>query len=347
MDWENREKFMIVDLSRPFGPSCLARAVAIVLAGAALALSSVPASTQDADSYPNKPVRIFVPFGAGGVGDLTMRLLAQKLSDDTGQQFVIENRPGAGGSIAARAALSAPADGYALAVTGNGQAIAMTLFKARAYDVLTDFAQVSVTGSFEMLLATKQDSRFKSLNDVVDYARKNPGKLSLGAINPGSTQNLSAHLFKQLTGTDVAIIPHNTTPDLVTALMRGDVDIGFDFYAGFQGAIADRQIRIVATAGETRSPLLKDVPTAVESGLKDYVVTSWNALSTRAGIPDPVLRKLNGLVVKALQDPALKERAMRLGIDARGSTPEEMRDRMARDIAKWRVVIEKANIAVQ
>jgi tripartite-type tricarboxylate transporter receptor subunit TctC len=325
------------------------RAVMAGLAGAAVfaVLQTPAAAQQDVDSYPNRPVRIYVPFGAGGVGDLTMRLVAQKLQEDTGQQFVIENRPGAGGSTAMKAVLSAPADGYSLGVTGNGQAIAMTLFKSRSYDVLKDFAQVSVTGTFEMLLAVKQDSPFKTINDVLDYARKNPGKMNIGAINPGSTQNLSAHLFKQTTGVDVAIIPHKTTPELLTAILRNDIQLGFDFYAGFQGGIADKQIRIIATSGEQRNPLLKDVPTAVESGLPEYVVTSWNALATRAGTPDPIVRKLNGLIGKALQDPGLKEKALKLGIEARGSTPEEMTQRMTRDIAKWRAVIEKANIAVQ
>jgi tripartite-type tricarboxylate transporter receptor subunit TctC len=221
----------------------------------------------------------------------------------------------------------------------------MTLFKNRTYDVLTDFTQVSVTGTFEMLLAVKQDSPFKNLQDLLDFARKNPGKLNLGAVNPGSTQNLSAHLFKQTTGADVTVIPHKTTPELVTGLLRGDIHLGFDFYAGFQGAIADKQLRILATSDEQRNPLLKDVPTAIESGLPAYVVTSWNGLASRAGLPDPILRKLNKLIVTALADPGLQERALRLGIDARGTTPEQMRDRMARDIVKWRTVIEKANIA--
>jgi len=206
---------------------------------------------------------------------------------------------------------------------------------------------VSVTGTFEMLLAVKQDSPFRTIKDVIDFARSNPGKVNLGAVNPGSTQNLSAHLFKQLTGADVAVIPHKTTPELVTSLLRGEIHVGFDFYAGFQGAIADSQLRIVATSGEERNPLLQNVPTAIESGLPDYVVTSWNGLASRAGLPDPVLRKLNRLIVTALEDRELRERALKLGIDTRGSTPEQMRDRMARDIVKWRVVIEKANITTQ
>jgi tripartite-type tricarboxylate transporter receptor subunit TctC len=318
-----------------------------VLAAISLALVvglTVPVAAEDAQSYPSKPVRIFIPYGAGGVGDLTVRLLAQKLSESAGQQFVIENRPGAGGSLSAKGALSAEPDGYSLALTGNGQAISMTLFKSRSYDVLADFTQVAITATFEMLLAVKNDSRFKTLQDVVDFAKNNPGKLTLGAVNPGSTQNLSAHLFKQTTGSEATIIPFKTTPEVVTALLRGDIDMGFDFYAGFQGAISDKQIRVLASSGEHRNALLDGVPTAVESGLPDYVVTSWNGLSTRAGTPDPIVRKLNKLVVTALEDPVLQEKAQRLGIEARGSTPEAMRERMARDIVRWRGVIEKANL---
>src|SRR6478672_10958756 len=217
-------------------------------------------------AFPAKPIHIFIPYGAGGVADLTMRLLAQGLTERTKQQVVIENRPGAGGLLSAKAVLEAPPDGYTLGVIGNGQAIGMSLFKVRPYNVLTDFTFVSMTARFEMLLAVKADSPLKTLQDVVAAARKNPGKLNFGAINPGSTQNLSAHLLKQVSGVDVAIIPFKTTPDLVTAVLRGDVDVGFDFYAGFQAVISDNQVRIIATSGEQRNPLLRDVPTAKESG---------------------------------------------------------------------------------
>ena len=322
-------------------------AAAIGLLAGIAGLAGSAAAQDAAASYPNKPVRIFLPYGPGGVADVTMRLLAQKLSDTTGQQFVIDNRPGAGGALSAKAALSAEPDGYSLAVTGNGQAISMTLFKGRTYDVLADFTQVSITATFEMLLAVKADSPFKTLQDVLDFARKNPGKLNFAAINPGSTQNLSAYLFTQLTGAKVTIVPYKTTPDVVTAVLRGDADIGFDFYAGFQGALSAGQIRILATSGEHRNPLLKDVPTAAESGLPDYVVTSWNGLASRAGLPDPILKKLNSLIVTALQDPTLQEKALALGMDAHGSTPEQMRDRMAQDIVRWRGVIEKANISIK
>jgi len=298
-------------------------------------------------NFPAKPIHIFIPYGAGGVADLTMRLLAQKLTERTKQQVVIENRPGAGGLLSAKAVLDARPDGYALGVIGNGQAIAMTLFKTRPYHVLTDFTFVSMTARFEMLLAVKTDSPLKTLQDVVAAALKNPGKLNFGAINPGSTQNLSAHLLKQVSGVEVSIIPYKTTPDLVTAVLRGDVDVGFDFYAGLQAVISDNQVRIIATSGEEPNPLLRGVPTARDSGFPEYIVTSWNGLAAKAGMPPETLAILNQHINAALSDPALQTTASALGMDARGSTPQEMRDRMAADIQKWAAVIDKAGIEKQ
>ena len=298
-------------------------------------------------SFPAKPIHISIPYGAGGVGDLTVRLLAQKLTERTKQQVVIENRPGAGGRLSAKAVLEAPPDGYTLGLIGNGQAISMSLFKSRPYNVLTDFTSVSITARFEMLLAVNADSPLKTLQDVVTAARKNPGKLNFGAVNPGSTQNLSAHLLKQVSELDVTIIPYKTTPDLMTAILRNDVDLGFDFYAALQPVIVDNKVRIVATSGEKRNPLLHDVPTAKESGFPQYIVTSWNGLASAAGLPADVLAVLNGHINAALSDPTLQGTASKLGMDARGSTPEEMRDRMAADIQKWAAVIEKAGIEKQ
>jgi putative tricarboxylic transport membrane protein len=326
--------------ARSISHRCVATATAAVfamLAGGALA----------AADYPTKPVRVFVPYGPGGVGDLTMRLLADKLGDQLKQQFVIENRPGAGGIVSATQVLRAPADGYTLGEIGNGQAISASLFNKLPFDVLKDFTPISVAASFEMLLAVPGNSPYKSLQDIVDAAQKSPGKLNLGAINPGSTQNLSAHLFQQVTGAEFAIVTYRTTPELVTALLRGDVDLGFDFYAGFVSAIGDGKLRIVATSGAERDPLLKDIPTAKEGGFPEYVVTSWNGVAGPAGLPDEVVQALNREINRALAAPDLQDKARGLGIEARGSTPQQMRERMAADVAKWRDVIDKAGIPKQ
>jgi tripartite-type tricarboxylate transporter receptor subunit TctC len=284
-----------------------------------------------------------VPYGAGGAGDMTIRLLANKLSQNLKQSFVIENRPGAGGIAAMRAVLSAPADGYTLGEMGNGQAISTSLFQL-PYDVLNDFAQISVAASFAILLAVPPTSPYKTVKDVVEAARKAPGKLNLGAINPGSTQNLSAVLFQQVSGAEFAIVTYRTTPDLVTALLRGDIDLGFDYFAGFESTIAADKLHIIATSGDKRDPVLKDVPTANESGLPGYVVSSWNGVGAPAAVPAPIINLLSTEIRRALADPELQERMLKLGLDARGSTPQEMHDRMAKDIAKWREVIDKAGI---
>jgi tripartite-type tricarboxylate transporter receptor subunit TctC len=326
------------------------RCVAASLAFASLVLVAavVPGGhVQAAGDYPNKPVRVFLPYGPGGAGDLTVRLLADKLSQSLKQPFVIENRPGAGGIAASRAVLDAPADGYTLGIMGNGQAISSSLFQNLPYDVLKDFAQISVVANFEMLLAVPPTSPYESVGDLIAAARKAPGKLNLGAINPGSTQNLSAHLFQQVSGAQFTIVTYRTTPDLVTALLRGDVDLGFDYFAGFGTTIGPDKLHIIATSGAGRDPLLKDVPTAKESGLSDYVVTSWNGVEARAGVPAEVVSLLNSEIRRAVAMPDLQERALRLGLDMRASSPEEMRDRMAEDMARWRNVIEKAGIPKQ
>jgi tripartite-type tricarboxylate transporter receptor subunit TctC len=320
----------------------------VLVGGLVLLLSqTVCASAQIEPKFPTRPVRLLLPFGPGGVADVTMRLLGQKLGEKWGQQVIIENRPGAGGVLAQQAMLASPPDGYSMSVTGNGTAIGMTLFKSRPYDILKDFTHVSITATFEMLLATRGDGPLKTVSDVIEYAKKNPGKLNLGAINPGSTQNLSAHLFKLMTGIDATIVTYRTTPDLITGVLRGDLDLAFDFYAAFKGPLMDKKIRIIASADDERNPILPGVPTVKESGLPGYVVTSWNALSAPGGLPKDVLGVLNRDIVAALADPDLRKKALEVGLDARGSTPEAMTARMAADIKRWAEVIEKAGIPKQ
>ena len=271
-----------------------------------------------------------------------MRLLAQKLSETTGKQWIIDNRPGAGGRLAMRTVLNSPSDGYTLGVTGNGQAISMSLFKKRPYDVLNDFTQVSIVATFDILLIVRRDSPLKTMRDLVEQARKNPGKLNFGTVLPGSTQNLSAHLLLQLENLKATIVPFKTTPDLVTAVLRGDVDVGFDFYAGLTSGIREGDLRVLATAGETRSELTPSVPTAIESGFPKYVVTSWNALAAPKGLADDVLKVINTQVNKALADPTVKSKAAAIGLHAQGSTSEQMRDRWRMTFKSGRAVIERA-----
>src|SRR4051794_10274200 len=257
--------------------SALARS--IVLCAAVLTSLASEAGAQPAAKYPDKPVKIVLPYGPGGVADVTTRLVARKLSESMGQNFVIENKPGAGGIVAAKAALSSPPDGYTLFITGNGSAINQSLFKTKPFNVLTDFTQVASLAEFEMLLATKADSKLDTVAKVVEYAKQHPGKLNFGSVAVGSTQNLSAELFRLTTGVDVALVTYRTTPDLITAVLRGDVDVAFDYLAALNATITSKQTKIIATSGDHPNPQLSGVPTVKDSGYPAYVVTSWNALA--------------------------------------------------------------------
>jgi tripartite-type tricarboxylate transporter receptor subunit TctC len=315
-----------------------------VIAGALLAASAAPLA-QAQSAYPTRPVSLIVPYAAGGVADVAMRLLGDKLSNRLGQQFVIENRPGAGGIVAAQIAAAAPADGYTLLMTGNNNAIAVALFKSLPYNVLTDFVSVSTASFFDLLLVTRAGSSLHSVQDVIAAARANPGKLNIGTINPGSTQNLAAELFVNTAGIKAAIVPFRTSPDMAGAVLRGDIDIAFEFYAAVHGLLADKKLVALASAGPVRTTYLPDVPTVIESGLKDYEVTSWNGLSAPAATPASIVATLNGAVKEVMPSPDIQSRAQEMGMAMRWSTPEEMTARMKADITKWGAVIEKASIA--
>jgi tripartite-type tricarboxylate transporter receptor subunit TctC len=314
---------------------------------ALVALSCIAGSAQAQANYPDKPVRVILPFGPGGIADITARLIAQKLSEKLGQNFVIENMPGAGGIAAARAVLQAPTDGYTLAFFTNGTAISVAIFNDLPFDPLKQFVPVSALGYFDLVFAVPANSDFHTLGDFLAAARAKPGALNLGSITVGSTQNLTAQLFRSMSGTDTVIVPFRTSPDELVALLRGDIQIEVEFYAALKPALQSGQIRALATSGPQRSPESPNIPTAAESGVPNFDVTSWNALYAPAGTPQPIIDKLNATLHDVLADPDLKKSALDLGIDAKASTPAEIDARMRADIAKWAKVIEAAHIPKQ
>jgi tripartite-type tricarboxylate transporter receptor subunit TctC len=319
--------------------TCLFRA----LAGVALAaIVAMPAGAEP--RYPDRPVMLIVPYAAGGIADTGMRILADKLSGTLAEPFVVDNRPGAGGIIAAKAGSAAAADGYTLLMTGNNNAISVALFKSLPYNILGDFASVSTVSFFDLLLVTRAGSPLESVADLVAAARAQPGKLNIGTINPGSTQNLAAELFRSTAGVKVAIVPFRTSPDMAGAILRGDVDAAFEFYAPLQGMIADNKVRVLASTGSQRSSYLPQIPTIAESGVKDYEVLSWNGISVPAATPKPVIATLARAIDAVLPLPDVQEKARRLGMEMRASTPEQMTARLKADIAKWSAVIDKAGI---
>jgi tripartite-type tricarboxylate transporter receptor subunit TctC len=285
-----------------------------------------------------------VPYGPGGVADVGMRIIAEKLSIRLKQQVVVENRPGAGGIIAAKAGAIAQPDGYSVLMTGNNNTIAVALFKTLPYDILKDFKSTSTTSFFDLLLLTRTESPLNSLQDVIKAAKANPGKLNVGTINPGSTQNLAAELFKSVADVQITIVPFRASADMATAVLRGDVDLAFEFFAAAHGLIADKKVRVLVSTGPKRTPYLPDIPTAQESGLKDFEVVSWNGISVPTATPQPVVDTLVKAINDVLPLSDVQEKSQKLGMDMRGSTPAEMDKRMKDDIVKWSSVIEKAGI---
>ena len=298
-------------------------------------------------NYPGKPVRIVLPFAAGGVADITARVIAERLGAKLGGRFYIENQPGAGGIAAARTVISSPPDGHTLALLSNGTAISVSLFNKLPYDPLKDFAPISSLGYFDFIFATSADSPFKTLAEFIAAAKAKPGSLNVGTINVGSTQNLSAELFKTAASLDFVIIPHRATPEVLISTMQGNLGLMIDSYSAMKGNLADGKIRALAATGPARSATTPDIPTVQESGVANYDVVSWNALFAPSGTPPEIVTTLNRALQEILAEPDVKKRLLELGIEAKASTPEEISTRLKSDIDKWRKVIEKAGIQKQ
>lgn len=298
----------------------------------------------DPDNFPERPIRVIVPFGPGGLADVTVRLAGEPLGEILGQRLVIENRPGAGGVAATSTMLNANPDGHTLMVLTNGTSIAESLFEDLPYMVTEDLVPVSSLAWFDLVLLGHPESGPASLAEAIDLARTRPTGLRIATINPGSTQNLTAELFLARAGIDGTIIPFRTTPDVLAALLREEVDIIIDAYTALKGPIDGGQARPLAVTGPERNPAMPEVPTALEAGIEDFVVTGWNALYAKAGTPPAIVEILNEAVRTVADMPAIQAQFRDLGVEARASTPAEIHERLVADIAKWGEVIESTEI---
>lgn len=317
--------------------------VAVVVAATG---AQIPLPVQ-AQAYPAKTLRVVVPFAAGGAGDLTARAVAAGLAQRLGQAVVIDNRPGAGGVVAADTVARAAPDGYTLFLLSNGTAVAASLFKTLPYDTLTAFTPVSTLGFFDIAVLVPNDSPFRTLGQLSAHARAHPGQLNIGSINVGSTQHLAAELFKSSASVDAQVVPFNGTPALITALRGHQVDAGVEILGPVLPQVRSGALRVLAVAGERRSVVLPDVPTTVESGVPGFVASSWNALALPAHTPRAVVDRLQQEVAYVLATPAVQQQLRTLNVEPRGSTPEQATALLKADIERWRAVIDRAGIPRQ
>lgn len=313
----------------------------------ALAAAVLIPAVACAQNYPTRPIRLVLPFGPGGVADVTARIVTEKLGEKLGQRFIIENMPGAGGITAARAVLSSPPDGYTLALFSNGTAISVSLFRSLKFNPVTDFVPVSSMGYFDFIFVTRSGSPYPTLADFITAAKAKPGTLNVGTINVGSTQNLAAQLFKSTAGVDVTIVPFRSSPDVLIALLRGDIQLAIENYTSVQSHIADKAVAAVASSGTVRTGFMPEVPTVKEAGGGDFEARSWNAIFAPKGTPPEIVKTLNAALREVLDQPELKKRALELGIEAKASSPEEILGRLKDDIGKWAAVIDRAGIEKQ
>lgn len=314
---------------------------------ALLAAASSPLFASTAWAQGGKTLKIIVPFGAGGIADLTARAVAQKMAEILGQAIIIDNKPSAGGIVAGDTVAKSDPDGTTMLLMSNGTAVSAGLFKNLPYDTVKDFAPVSTLGFFDIALVTRSDTPFKTLADLLAFAKANPGKLNMGSINIGSTQNLSAELFKSTAGIDAQIVPFNGTPAVITALRGGQIDAAVEILGPVMSQISAKTIRALAVFGNKRAASLPDVPTAKEAGLPKMQAASWNALAVPAKTPKDVVARLHQAAVIALASPDVKKRLADLGVEASSSSPDQLNELLHAEIKRWGEVIASANIPRQ
>ena len=289
-------------------------------------LSAAASGAAWAQEWPTKAVRIVVPFGAGGIADLTARAVGEALSSRIGQPVIIDNKPGAGGVSGGEVVAHAEADGHTLLLVSNGTAVSAGLFKHLPFDAQRDFAPVSLIGVFEIAILVPANSPLTSLAGLAAATKAKPGKLNIATVNVGSTQNLAAELLKTAAGIDAQVVPFNGTPAVVTALRGGQVDAAVEILGPVKSQVTAGALRVIGTMAQ-------------------FGVSSWNGLAAPGKTPAGVVGNINRDLQAVLALPAVRHKLAALDVEARGSTPQQLRDLLASETRRWREVIARAGIA--
>ena len=300
-----------------------------------------------AADFPAKPIRIVVPNAPGGAADITARAVGEHMARTLGQPVVVDNKPGAGGVVAGQAVAGAPADGYTLLLISSGTAVSQALFKSLPYDTLKAFAPVAPLATFDLVIVAKEGGEFKTLGDLLAFARANPGKVNLGTPNIGTTQHLAAELFKSASGLDLQVVPFKGTPDVVNAIRGGQIHAGLDILSPLLAQIQGKALRPLAVTGAKRSRVLPGVPTAQEAGVKGLNAASWNGLAVPSGTPPAVIAQLNQAVNTALKDAGVRQKLEALNLDPYPGSAQEAGAMLSGDIQRWGQVIAAAKIEKQ
>ncbi|QET04598.1 MULTISPECIES: tripartite tricarboxylate transporter substrate binding protein [Cupriavidus] len=310
------------------------------LAGLALLCGATCASA----AYPDRPIRLVVPYPAGGAADTVARIIAAPLGIKLGQTIVVDNRPGASGVIGAGAVAKAAPDGYTLLLDATAHSVNPSLQPKLPYDTAKDFAPISLVVLVPNLLVVPPNSPFNSPKDIVAQAKATPGKLTYASAGSGTAQHLAAELFRQQSGLNMLHVPYKGGAPALSDLMGGQVDMMFSNMAASYPLVSGKKLKVLATTGTKRSAALPDIPTIAESGLPGYQVYEWNGLFAPAGTSAKIIETINKATIEVMSQPAVKERLAAIGAEGSANKPDEFRAFLEAEQAKWAKVIKQGNI---
>jgi tripartite-type tricarboxylate transporter receptor subunit TctC len=317
----------------------------IIKLAAALIVAGSTIGAAHGQKYPTKPIKIVIPFVAGGPSDTVGRAIGGKFQELLGQPAVVENRPGANGAIAAEFVARSEPDGHTILVGSIGVfSINAALFKDLRYHPVRDFAPITLAVTTPNVLVTKLDFAPKTVAELLDFARKNPNKISYASSGTGSSDHLTAELFKQMTDTTGVHVPYKGGAAVVTDLLGGQVEASFQNLGNVANQIKAGKLKALAVTAKSRAAQLPNVPTMVEAGYPDLIVTSWQAAGAPAKTPPEVIAKLNDAAVKALRSPDVRERLTQIGFDVVASTPSEFGEFMRAEVERWTKVVQRGGI---
>lgn len=314
----------------------------LVLAIATMAIAS--AVQAQAGDYPNKAVRFVIPFPPGGPADVIGRMIGEKLSRAWRQPVLVENRPGAGGNVASEFTARAAPDGYTLALVANSHVTNGALYSGLKYDVIKDFTPISQVAYYSLVLVAHPSVAARTLKDVVAFAKQNPGKLTFSSAGSGTPTHLASELFRRAAGIDIIHVPYKGAAPATTDLLGGQVQFMFNNPLSALPHVKTGKLHAIATTGLDRSPTTPDVPTVAELGFPQFEVGTWFAFLGPGGIPKEIVAKVAADIAATATAPDIRERLLGQGIEARGTTPDQLSAVMQSDYAKWSKVIREANI---
>ena len=315
---------------------------------AAFALLLALAAPAPAQEWPAHPIRLIVSFGPGGGADIVGRIVAEGLAPKLGQPVVVENRPGAAGTLGNEAIARAAADGYTLGIMTAGQIIAAVMSKSLRYDTRTAFDPVGMVATAGLIIVTRPDFPANNVQELIALARTKPGKIVFASPGFGATQHLTGELFKQIAGIDILHVPFRTSPEAISAVLGAQVDVLFDTISAVLGQVQSGALKALAVTGKDRFPAVPDVPAAIESGLlPGFDVTTWYGIFVPHGTPGAIVGRLNRALNEVIAEPEVKERLTKAGVVVRGSTPDAFGRHMADELGRWDMVRERAGIAPQ